>query len=73
MGGTMWVESEMGVGTTFHFTIKAEPSGELTPAARRMELSDPGLQKPARADRRRQRHQSADPDRSDTELGDDAP
>jgi CheY-like chemotaxis protein len=39
----MWVESEMDVGTIFHFTIRAEPSSEITPATRRMEHSDPGL------------------------------
>jgi signal transduction histidine kinase/DNA-binding response OmpR family regulator len=33
MGGTMWVESQVGSGSAFHFTIRAEAAPDLKPHA----------------------------------------
>jgi PAS domain S-box-containing protein len=35
MGGTIWVESQVGEGCTFHFTIQAEQAPGLAPAHKR--------------------------------------
>jgi signal transduction histidine kinase/CheY-like chemotaxis protein/putative methionine-R-sulfoxide reductase with GAF domain len=40
MGGEMWVESESGKGTTFHFTIQAEPAADFVKPTRGHPVGD---------------------------------
>ena len=68
MGGRLWVESELGRGSKFHFTVALELCGQADGACRLDRIAG----RTARADRRRQRDKSAHPPRDGRKLADAA-